>query len=154
MFAQSPAEVVIPAVIRFSEAIWKRCHLQLQWEKSAIFSWSGKLPEGSPTGVKLAGRMIDDRFENGFDCYGVPIGSEKYITSEIKDIAVSIANDAMKTVEVLSTNKQALWAALRLSVSQRFQYICQHVQPSLCEPVAGSTAMAYTRENCWIPDSI
>ena len=64
VFAQGPAEVVIPAVIRFSEAIWERCHLQLQWEKSAIFSWSVILPEGSPTGVKLAGRMIDDRFEN------------------------------------------------------------------------------------------
>ena len=66
----------------------------------------------------------------------MPIGSEKYVTSEIKDIAVGIANDAMKTAEVLSSNKQALWAALKLSVSQRFQYICQHVQPSLCEPVA------------------
>ena len=59
VFAQGPAHVVIPAVVRFAKAIWDRCHLQLQWNKSCIFSWSGTLPEGTPEGVELAGKELD-----------------------------------------------------------------------------------------------
>ena len=144
VFVQGPAEIVIPAVTRFAKAIWERCHLQLQWDKSCIFTWTGILPVGTPEGVKIAGKIVDGTFEAGFDCYGVPIGTEKYISSEIKEIAVMIVADAHKTVEVLSSNKQALWTALRLSICQRFQYICQHVQPSICEPVA-----AWLDEQLW-----
>ena len=64
------------------------------------------------------------------------MGSKKYVSSELMEVARDIASDAIKTREVLSTNKQAYWSALRLSASQRFQCLCQHVQPSLCEPVA------------------
>ena len=136
VFAQGPAPLVIPAVMKFSESIWNRCHLQLQWAKSNIFSWSGVLPEGTPPGVEIAGKMVDGSFEVGFDCYGVPMGTDKYIQSELHVTAEEIVRDAVKTRELLSTNKQALWSALRLSISQRFQYLCQHVHPSLCEPVA------------------
>ena len=84
-----------------------RCHLKLQWNKSCIFSWNGKLPEGTPDGVELAGKMVDGNFEVGFDCYGVPIGSSKFISSELMEIAEEIVADAVKTWQVLSTNKQA-----------------------------------------------
>ena len=136
VFAQGPAEVVIPAVVRFAQAIWERCHLQLQWGKSHIFSWSGTLPEGSPAGVELAGKVVDGVFEVGFDCYGVPMGTDKYVSSELMVIADVIVRDAKKTRELLASNKQALWSTLRLSTAQRFQYHCQHVHPTLCEPVA------------------
>ena len=82
VFAQGPANVVIPAVIKFAQSIWERCHLQLQWTKSHVFSWSGILPEGTPEGVEIAGKMIDGSFEAGFDCYGVPMGTDKYIKLE------------------------------------------------------------------------
>ena len=136
IFAQGPASIVIPAVIKFAQDIQNRCHLELQWNKSCIFSWTGVLPEGCPKGVELAGKMVDGNFEVGIDCYGVPLGSQKYITSELMEMAKEVASDAVKTRQVLSTNKQAYWSALRLSISQRFQYLCQHVAPSLCEPVA------------------
>ena len=136
VFAQGPADVVIPAVVRSAKAIWDRCHLQLQWNKSHIFSWSGLLPEGSPEGVELAGKEVDGVFEVGFDCYGVPMGTNNYVTSELMVLAREIAEDAKKTRELLATNKQALWSTLRLSTVQRFQFLCQHVHPSLCEPVA------------------
>ena len=68
--------------------------------------------------------MIDGGFEVGFDCYGVPMGTDKYITSELLDTAREIASDAAQTRELLATNKQALWSALRLSIAQRFQYHC------------------------------
>ena len=136
VFAQGPAHVVIPAVVRFAKAIWDRCHLQLQWNKSCIFSWSGILPEGTPEGVELAGKEVDGVFESGFDCYGVPMGTNKFVESELMVLAKVIAEDAKKTRELLVTNKQALWSTLRLSTAQRFQFLCQHVHPSLCEPVA------------------
>ena len=47
-----------------------------------------------------------------------------------------IVRDAKRTVEVLTTERQALWSVLRLSTQQRFQYTMQLVAPSLCEPVA------------------
>ena len=75
-------------------------------------------------------------FEVGFDCYGVPMGTDKFVTSELMVLAREIAADAKKTRELLTPNKQALWATLRLSTAQRFQFLCQHVHPSLCEPVA------------------
>ena len=64
------------------------------------------------------------------------MGSSKFISSELMEIAEEIVSDAVKTRQVLSTNKQAYWPALRLSICQRFQYQCQHVQPSICEPIA------------------
>ena len=136
VFAQGPANIVIPAVVRFATAIWERCHLQLQWSKSHIFTWDGVLPQGTPEGVKAAGKILDGTFEVGFDCYGVPMGTDKYIMSELMVSAKKIAVDAVKARELLSCNKQALWSSLRLSISQRFQYLCQHVHPSLCEPIA------------------
>ena len=136
IFAQGRADVVIPAVQRFAAAIWERCHLRLQWEKSHIFSWDGVLPEGSPEGVELAGKEVDGQYEVGIDCYGVPLGTKAFIKSELRAKAEEIKADAELATELLSSNRQALWSALRLSISQRFQYLCQHVPPSICEPEA------------------
>ena len=136
VFAQGPPQVVIPAVMKFAAAIWERCHLRLQWNKSRIFSWDGVLPDGAPEGVEIAGKEISNIFHAGFDCYGVPMGTNEFVHSELMKSAKNIVADAERTKQVLAVNKQAQWAALRLSISQRFQYLCQHVHPSLCEPVA------------------
>ena len=66
----------------------------------------------------------------------MPIGTDKFVKSELMVAANEIVADAKKTRELLAPNKQALWSTLRLSTAQRFQYHCQHVHPSLCEPVA------------------
>ena len=58
--------------------------------------------------------------------------SDQYITHKLQEVA---DNDANKTKEVLIGNRQALWTALRLSISQRFGYCMQHTPPSLSEPV-------------------
>ena len=86
--------------------------------------------------MQLAGKVVDGVFECGFDCYGVPVGTDKFITEELMSTAREIVADAEKATQLLSSNRQALWSALRLSILPRFQYWCQHVQPSLCEPVA------------------
>ena len=137
VFAQGPASIVLPAVERFARRLWDRFQLQLQWAKSEIFSWDGKLPEGAPDGVRVAGKVIDDKFEVGFDCYGVPMGASPYrpyIQSELMVRAEEIMEDGRKAVHLFRSNRQALWSALRLSISQRFQYVWQLTPPSLWLP--------------------
>ena len=69
-------------------------------------------------------------------CFGIPIGSEAFITHKLQEQAQEIIADAEKAREMLSSNYQSLWTALRLSISTRFQYWMQLTPPSLCEPVA------------------
>ena len=117
------------------------------------------MPKGTPEGVKVAGKVIDGLFEAGFDCYGVPMGTNKSISSELRVKEEKIVADAEKTKELLSPDKQALWSALRLSIVNRFLYLCQHVSPSLCEPVAawqdtklwavGSGGCDWVCHSCW-----
>ena len=61
---------------RFAEAIKRRFNLELQWSKSSIFTWSGIPPSDVPNDVKIAGKMIENEFQVGFDCYGIPIGTD------------------------------------------------------------------------------
>ena len=44
--------------------------------------------------------------------------------------------DARKTVDILGGERQALWAALKWSISQRFEYWCQLSYPSDLQPAA------------------
>ena len=144
--AQGPPAVVIPAVLEFMIKIKSRCGLQVQLSKSQIFSWDGLLPAEAPQDVELAGKMVDGNFEVGFNCYGVPMGTPAYRTSELREKAEVIVADAEKVEDLLCGEKQAMWSALRLSIYQRFGYFSQHVPPSLTEPgsLAGHQTMAGT----------
>ena len=84
----------------------------------------------------MAGVQEGDTFHRGIDVYGVPVGSEEFILNFLRKKKEEIIRDAEKTRELLSGDRQALWTALRLSISQRFSYLQQHVQPSLCSQVA------------------
>ena len=75
--------------------------------------------------------MVTDTF-----IFILPVGSDKFINKDLMGRAREIVKDAEKATQLLSCNRQALWTALRLSILPRFQYVCQHVSPSLCEPVA------------------
>ena len=136
VFAVGPPEVVIPAVKRFQEEIKERCNLQLQWAKSEYYCREGHLPPGAPPGLTLAGVQLGDHFYRGMAVYGVPVGSDKFCLDFLRSKKDEIVKDALKTRELLAADRQALWTALRLSISQRFSYLQQHVPPSLCEHVA------------------
>ena len=129
-------EVVIPAMEKFAANIWEKCGLRLQWDKSRIFCREGELPDYTTPGLSLASEQVGDTFLRGMMVYGVPVGSPEYVAHKLEQQAEEIIRDAEKTREVLSTERQALWSALRLSISQRFQYLMQLVPPSLVEPVA------------------
>ena len=94
------------------------------------------MPDNAPPDLKLAGTMVGEIFARGFMCYGIPIGTNEYVTHQLQEKAVEIVDDAVKTVEVLAGDKQALWTVLRMSPLHRFKYFCQLAPPSLTEPVA------------------
>ena len=87
-------------------------------------------------GLTLAGEIVDGEFLRGFICFGIPLGSDAFISHKLEEQANEIIDDAEKAKEVLSSDYQSLWTALRLSISTRFQYWMQLTPPSLCEPVA------------------
>ena len=136
VFAVGLPEVVLPAVERFSENIRVKCNLELQWTKCKVYKREGDLPLDTPHGLTLAGEMVDEEFLRGFICFGIPLGSGAYISHKLQEQAQQIIDDAEKAREVLRTDYQSLWTALRLSISTRFQYWMQLTPPSLCEPVA------------------
>ena len=135
-YAVGPKDVVFDAVRKFAEEVREQCLLQLEWSKTEVFSWDGVLPEGCPPGITLAGEEVEGVFQPGFLCYGVPVGSPEYATSQLMSRANKIAQDARRTVEVLGGERQSLWAALKWSISQRFDYWCQLSYPSDLQPAA------------------
>ena len=58
-------------------------------------------------------------------CYGIPLGSEEYMSHQVQQRAKEIIDDSKQMVEVLSGNRQTLWAMLYLSTLSRFKYFCQ-----------------------------
>ena len=54
---------------------------------------------------------------------GVPVGSPAYVFYKLKERAGAITADARRIAEVLRSNREALWSALPLSISQRFGYL-------------------------------
>ena len=135
-YAIGPAEVILDAVRRFGEEVREQCLLELEWSKSEVFSWDGVLPAGCPDGITLAGEEIEGTFQPGFLCYGVPVGTPEYATSQLFERARKIAKDANSTVELLGGERQALWASLKWSISQRFDYWCQLSYPTDLQPAA------------------
>ena len=129
-------EVAYAAVKRFSDEIWQRCGLEIRWDKSEVYQREGDLPDYAMAGLTLAGEEVDGDFLRGTVFFGVPIGSPEFVSHKLHQLKDSIVSDAVRTREVLGSDRQALWTALRLSVQQRFQYWMQLVPPSLCEPVA------------------
>ena len=75
-------------------------------------------------------------------CFGIPIGSDEYITHKLQQQAKQIIEEGDKARRVLGADYQSLWTALRLSIANRFQYWMQLTPPSLCEPVARELDMA------------
>ena len=135
-YAVGPKDIVMDAVQAFAEEVRRQCLLQLEWTKTEIFSWDEVLPAGCPAGITLAGEDVDGVFQPGFLCYGVPVGTPQYATSQLWRRARTIVRDARRTVDVLGGEKQALWAALKWSISQRFDYWCQLSYPTDLQPAA------------------
>ena len=86
----------------------------------------------------MAGATVNGVFERGFLCYGVPIGTDAYVKHVLYQKAKEITDGAERASEVLAGDRQALWAVLKWSISQQFDYWLQLVYPS---PVREAASM-------------
>ena len=62
--------------------------LGLEYLSGSLPSWFYRA--NVPVGMSLAGEMVDGLFERGFEIYGIPIGTDKYITCKLMQRAEQI----------------------------------------------------------------
>ena len=129
-YAIGPPNIVFTAVEEFARKVEQQ--RLLTWEKSKrmVFSWSGNLPPNSTPGLTRAGCFVDGEFEPGFLCYGVPVGTDRYVETMLEKKIEDISRAAKNSCEALDEERQALWAMLRLSLSQQLDYWLQLCYPT------------------------
>ena len=69
-------------------------------------------------------------------CYGIPVGTDNYVDFMLNCKLEEIQNDIKIIQETLSENRQAMWAVLRSSISQKLDYWLTLVYPSQIQKVA------------------
>ena len=74
-----PKEEVFQALNLFSSEVQRSSGLVLQVTKSEVYTSTGVMPSEAPTGFVKAGETVEEVFQPGFLCYGVPIGTEAYV---------------------------------------------------------------------------
>ena len=129
-YAIGPADILFPALEKFALDVQEQCLLVWEKTKTEVFAWNGVVPENATEGLSRAGVVVDDVFEPGFLCYGVPIGTDKYVEYMLEMKMLEIAKVAKTSCDVLDEERQSLWAILRLSLSQQLDYWLQLCYPS------------------------
>ena len=135
-YALGPPDIVFPALERFATSLRELCLLEWERSKTEVFLWDGPLPDSTSEGLQMAGATVNGVFERGFLCYGVPIGTDAYVKHVLYQKAKEITDGAERASEVLAGDRQALWAVLKWSISQQFDYWLQLVYPSLVREAA------------------
>ena len=62
-YTWGPPSILFPALEEFRRDILENCSLELEVRKSECFSWSGELPAEAPRDLRLAGEMVNGRWE-------------------------------------------------------------------------------------------
>ena len=70
-------------------------------------------------------------------CYGVPVGTDNYATHMLNEKVNELTIEVETICQVLEGERQALWAVLRSSISQKLDYWLTLVYPSLVKEAAG-----------------
>ena len=65
------------------------------------------------------------------------MGSKEFLNHQLQQESQEIIENSKGLVDVLSRDRQALWAMLPQSTMSRLEYFCQLTPPSLSETVAG-----------------
>ena len=130
LYAEGPAEVVFPALEIFWRQVKEYCGLDLQRIKTEVFTWSGTLPENTPSGLTIAGVDFDEGWHPGFLCYGVPVGTDDYVTIMLDKKVEELVESSKRTCSLLENERQGLWTILRSSLQYQFEYWAMLVHPT------------------------
>ena len=52
-----------------------------------MFCQEGEVPENAPTGLVLAGENVNGDFLRGLMVFGVPVGTDQYVSFKLNDVA-------------------------------------------------------------------
>ena len=62
---------------------------------------------------------MDGVFQPGFDCYGIPLGTNAFVTRVLQENAVEVKRGMEVVADILSEDSQALWVALHRSLAHK-----------------------------------
>ena len=131
-----PKTEVFSALDEFKTEVNRKAGLVLQVTKSEVFSTSGEMPPEAPAGFVNAGTMVQDQFQPGFLCYGVPVGTDEYVLNMLDSKISELEEEVENMCSTLESSRQSMWAMLRSSTSQKLDYWLTLVYPSLMKPAA------------------
>ena len=125
-----PKEEVFQTLSLFSSEVHSSTGLVLQVTKSEVFTSTGVMPSEAPAGFVKAGETVEGVFQPGFLCYGVPIGTDAYVSAMLDLKIRELETEVRHMSGVLESSRQSLWVMLRSSISQRLDYWLTLVYPS------------------------
>ena len=115
----------------FSHELRANFGLSLQRRKAEVYDQSeNSVPRN---GLVSAGVDINDQWEHGMICYGVPIGTNLYVHHMLNFKVTEVEKDVESIIGNLEEKRQALWSVLRSSISQKLDYWLTLVYPSLVQ---------------------
>ena len=134
-YVVAPLDVAKAGIVRFKLGMRDRCGLQLQEDKTELFS-SRELNEEELGGMKRAGVATEGGFAPGFLCYGIPIGSTEYVKHMLESKAQEVVREVEEITEILGEDSQALWVVLHRSLAHKMDYHLSLCYPSDIRPTA------------------
>ena len=131
-YAIGPAEVVFPAVETFRDAIGENCGLTLRLSKCKVYTLTGELPPQTPAGMERAGVEAEEGGDwlPGFRCYGVFIGSDRYVQHMLLEEGKRICKEIDQVMRLLRADTQAAWVILSTAMAHQLDYSLTLQYPS------------------------
>jgi hypothetical protein len=129
-----PPDATYAALESFSHDVFENCSLVLQRTKTEIYN---QINDTQPqNGLAAAGKMIDNNWEPGMLCYGVPVGTDRYVMHMLDIKVDELENEVATITEILEDERQAMWSVLRSSTAHKLDYWLTLVYPSLMKEAA------------------
>ena len=134
-YVVAPLEEAKAAMGIFKQELKDRCGLELQEDKTELFS-NRELSEEELGGMKRAGAPLDGGFAPGFVCYGIPIGTADYVGHMLEKKAEEVVQEVEEISGILGEDSQALWVVLHRSLAHKMDYHLSLCYPSDIRPIA------------------
>ena len=80
--------------------------------------------------------MVDGKWEPGFMCMGVLIGSDPYVLAKMEEKLTKLQEEVSRASSVLGDEKHSLWTVLRSSTLHKLDYWLGLVHPTLMQAAA------------------
>lgn len=111
-YLQGKPSILFPALERFAAQILEYCGLELEPSKCEVYSLKGHLPPQAPPNFKVSKVKVGSSWEQGMIVYGVPVGSDGYVSHHLNLKVDEIAASAKRCSEVLEGEAQCLFSVL------------------------------------------